>query len=71
LFNTEISRIEKEINILQISNCNRIVKYIDHFQENYKMYIVTEYYRVSIILNILNEYLSYKKDMVIAVNNKI
>ena len=49
LFDGENSRIKKEIDILQKSKNDKIVRYIDHFEENYKVYIVTEFYKVGMI----------------------
>ena len=46
MFGAENSGIKKEINILKTIKSDKIVKYIDHFEENYKVYIVTEYYQV-------------------------
>lgn len=44
--NSDLSPIEKEIKILKESNSEKIVRYIDHFVENCRMFIVTEYYKV-------------------------
>ena len=48
LFDAENSRIKKEIDILKTLQSDKIVRYIDHFEENFKVYIVTEYYQVGI-----------------------
>jgi serine/threonine protein kinase len=44
--NNDTTQIEKEINILKDSNNENIIKYKDHFIENKKIHIVTEYYKV-------------------------